>query len=228
MSPLAKAIDALLAFIPNSAWSPIQPRYIPLSGEIRDHFDTLDQAVWVEACLLGHEGKMPRQSDDDGDRYLGKTNVPGFENPPGSGCFQVGDLHDWRNDLLALRALVERGNTPEAKSERQLTEPKTLLTGWHAIAGALDLPHARHKEIRSLNDRCGGPITNKGAGTRPMVYQEDLIEWWNKMAVQTQELENQREGARLSVEAQHNYGRDGTAAPEIGGGVKKRRRDKRT
>jgi hypothetical protein len=59
-----------------------------------------------------------------------------------------------------------------------------------------------------------------------MVNHDDLLNWWNKLATQQQELTNQREGARLSAEAQHNYGRDGTAAPEVGGGVKKRRKDR--
>jgi hypothetical protein len=79
------------------------------------------------------------------------------------------------------------------------------------------------EKIKSLNERCEGPITSRGAGTQPMVYSDDLIEWWNKLAVRQQELENRREGAKASAEDQHNYGRDGTAAPEIGGGVKKRR-----
>jgi hypothetical protein len=106
--------------------------------------------------------------------------------------------------------------------------PRKLLTGWRAIAAALDMKYAQHKDIKSLNQRLKGPIRNKGAGTKPMVYLDNLLEWWNHLAVQQQELSNQRDGVRLSAEAQHNYGRDGTAAPEIGGGVKKRRRDKRT
>jgi hypothetical protein len=106
--------------------------------------------------------------------------------------------------------------------------PKKLLTGWHDICAALETPYAQREHIKSMNDRFDGPITNKGAGTLPMVYQDLLIEWWNRLAIQAQESTNRREGAKVSTEAQHNYGREGIVAPEIGGGVKKRRRDKRT
>ncbi|MSQ94329.1 MAG: hypothetical protein EXR98_07205 [Gemmataceae bacterium] len=116
----------------------------------------------------------------------------------------------------------ERSHTPLDE------EPRKLLWGWHDITNALKMQHRQRNDVKSLNERFGGPIKHHGAGTRPMVYLDDLLNWWNKLAVQEQELANQRDGAKLSADAQHNYGRDGKAAPEIGGGVKKRRRDKRT
>lgn len=121
---------------------------------------------------------------------------------------------------------ADRGN--EISTSPLCLEPKKLLEGWHAIAAAVGMLHKRRRDIKSLNDRYEGPIKNKGAGTRPMVYHADLIEWWNRLASKQQELANQRDGAKLSGESQHNYGRDGRAAPEIGGGVKKRRQDKKT
>jgi hypothetical protein len=138
------------------------------------------------------------------------------------------EFNAWKNDLLDLRALAEAGNTPEDKSHTRPDEPKKLLTGWRDITTALSMPYPRRADIKSLNDRYDGPITNKGTGTRPMVYLDDLLDWWNKLAIKEQELANQREGARLSSEAQYNFGRDATSAPEIGGGVKKRRRGKHT
>jgi hypothetical protein len=134
---------------------------------------------------------------------------------------QVQLLADW---LVPAETAGTQAKT-EAKSDSQ---PKQLLTGWHAIAAALKLRYNQRKDIKSLNERFEGPIRHRGAGTRPMVYLDDLLDWWNHLAIQEQELANQRDGARLSAEAQHNYGRDGEAAPEIGGGVKKRRKDKRT
>jgi hypothetical protein len=113
-------------------------------------------------------------------------------------------------------------------ADRTTEQPKTLLTGWHEIVAALEMQYSDRKKIKSLNDRLGGPITDQGSGTKPMVYREDLLAWWNTMAMRQQELANQNEGRKLSAEAQHNYGRDGKVVPEIAGAVKKRRRDKRT
>jgi hypothetical protein len=115
-----------------------------------------------------------------------------------------------------------------AKQPTAAATPRKLLTGWREIAAALDMKHSDRDKIKSLNARCGGPIKNRGSGTPPMVYRDELIEWWNRLAVQAEENENRRAGARASAEAQHNYGREGTAAPEIGGAVKKRRRPRPT
>ncbi|MSU78929.1 MAG: hypothetical protein EXS16_12645 [Gemmataceae bacterium] len=125
---------------------------------------------------------------------------------------------------------------PETEGGEPRVEPvslacetaRKLLVGWREIAAALDMRYGERKKIRSLNDRCEGPIKNQGPGTQPMVYAEDLIKWWNSMATRQQDLANQRDGAKLSAEAEHNYGRNEKLAPEIGGSVKKRRRDKRT
>jgi hypothetical protein len=120
---------------------------------------------------------------------------------------------------------------PENGPGEGLPKPRKLLTGWHEITATLEMKHQDREKIKSLNERFEGPIKNKGSGTSPMVYQEELIEWWNHLAVKQQEMANYRDGRKLSAEAQHNYGRDGTAAPEIGGGVnkrRKRRRDQRT
>ena len=89
------------------------------------------------------------------------------------------------------------------------------------------MKYADCDKIKSLNERFKGPIVNKGPGTSPMVYRDALIQWWNRLAIQQEELANQREGKRLTAKAQHDYGRDGTAAPEIGGEVKKRRSDRK-
>jgi hypothetical protein len=101
------------------------------------------------------------------------------------------------------------------------------LVGWRDITAALGMPYNRREDIQRLNQSFIGPIKNHGAGTKPMVYFDVLIPWWNSLAVLQQDLANQREGAELSAEAQHNYGREGKAAPEIGGGVKERRKDRR-
>jgi hypothetical protein len=37
------------------------------------------------------------------------------------------------------------------------------------------MPYSRRADIKSLNDRLAGPIANRGKGTQPMAYKEDLI-----------------------------------------------------
>jgi hypothetical protein len=120
-------------------------------------------------------------------------------------------------------------NAPVGREDampRRTSTPRQLLTGWHEIAKVLEVKYQDREKIKSLNARCDGPITNRGKGTQPMVYRDKLLEWWNSMDIRYQELANQREGRKLSTESQYNYGRDGTVAPEIGGGVRKRRRVK--
>src|SRR5207248_2797980 len=102
------------------------------------------------------------------------------------------------------------------------------LSGWHEICAALEVSHKERDKVKNLNKMYGGPMQVKGAGARPFVYADELLAWWNQMYIQFRDHENQSTGVRLSAEDQHDYGRDGTAAPEIGGGVRNRRRGKRT
>jgi hypothetical protein len=107
-----------------------------------------------------------------------------------------------------------------------LAKPRKLLDGWRDITAALEMKYSDRDKIKGLNDRCKGPIKASGKGTKPLVYADELIDWWNQMANKQQELVNAHEGRKLSATAQYNYGREGTAAPEITGSVKKRRRDR--
>lgn len=124
---------------------------------------------------------------------------------------------------------AEGGDGPPRRDQEGT--PRTLLTGWHDITDALDMKYDDRTNIKSLNRRFDGPITNKGKGTRPMVYKDVLFQWWDELATKyeelatkQEELANQKLGRTLMAEAQHDYGRDGTVAPEISGSVKKRRK----
>lgn len=130
-------------------------------------------------------------------------------------------------NALPKPATLEANQRTGATAVSTPGKPRTLLTGWHAITVALEMKYAERAKVKRLNGSCEGPIKDQGKGTQPKVYKDELIEWWNTMATRQQELSNQSAGKRLSAEEQHNYGREGTAAPEIGGGVKKRRRDRR-
>jgi hypothetical protein len=135
------------------------------------------------------------------------------------------------NPLKESTKLDAEGEQPPERDESidisiPSQSPRKLLKGWHEITEALEMRYNQRADIKSLNERYQGPIRNRGKGTKPMVYKEDLIDWWNKLAIMEQEFANRREGSNLSAEAQHDYGREGRAAPEISGEVKKRRRDK--
>jgi hypothetical protein len=120
-------------------------------------------------------------------------------------------------------ASADSGRTTVSPETHDCSTPKQLLSGWHAITTALGMKYREREDVKRLNAAYQGPIVNNGQGTRPKVYKENLIRWWNGLALKQQELANQREGARLSAQAQHFYGRDGIVAPEISGGIKKRR-----
>jgi hypothetical protein len=107
-------------------------------------------------------------------------------------------------------------------------KPREMLVGWHSITVALDMTHSDRNSIKRLNESFEGPIKNHGRGTKPMVFRDDLIQWWNALALRQQELANQAAGKKGATDAQHNYGREGTVVPEIGGSVKKRRASKPT
>ena len=49
---LTEAIDALLALVPDDS-------LIPNASERRKRFDELNRILWVEACKLGLEDKLP-------------------------------------------------------------------------------------------------------------------------------------------------------------------------
>jgi hypothetical protein len=83
-------------------------------------------------------------------------------------------------------------------------------------------------KVKRLNTAFDGPIPKPPKGGQPLVARNDLIEWWNHLAAKQQDLANQRSGAKFSSEASHNFGKTGAVSPEIGGEVKKRRRDWKT
>jgi hypothetical protein len=132
------------------------------------------------------------------------------------------------NDDATEADFIALSNEIKGPTSGRQEQPRTVLTSWHDITNVVGMKYSDRRALKSLNQRFGGPIVNSGPGTRPMVYREDLLDWWDTLAVKQQDLMNQREGRRLSAEAQHDYGRSGRVAPEIGGNVKKRRKDRKT
>jgi hypothetical protein len=57
------------------------------------------------------------------------------------------------------------------------------------------------------------------------VNRAKLLEWWNDLEIRW-EAEGGGKNTEATLQAQHNFGRDGTVLPDISGQVKKRRRKK--
>jgi hypothetical protein len=105
-------------------------------------------------------------------------------------------------------------------------EPAVYLQSWAEIAVTAGMSPNEYLKIKRLNEKFDGPIPPVPKGSQPRVRKDAFIEWWNGLAILQQEQAHRRTGARLTAEAHHNYGRGGVAAPEIGGSVRQRRRDK--
>jgi hypothetical protein len=58
---------------------------------------------------------------------------------------------------------------------------------------------------------------------KPLVDKGMLIEWWNGLVEKAQDRDQRRRDSAATVEDCYEYGRDGTVMPDIGGGVKKRK-----
>lgn len=106
--------------------------------------------------------------------------------------------------------------------------PKQYLTSWREILDALDLKNDDYERQRVAreNKKHGGPIKIGRKGAQPKVEKVKLIEWWNGLEIQWQDALNQKRGITAAAENQHPHGRTGQVAPEIGGSVKDRRKDR--
>jgi len=107
--------------------------------------------------------------------------------------------------------------------------PAEYLTNWRAILVALERKNnaVNREQVRHLNDTYGGPILFPGQGAQPKVNKAKLIEWWNGLEAQWAVGPNKARDVKPSTASRHNYGRAGVAIPEISGGEKQRRKDRK-
>ena len=107
-------------------------------------------------------------------------------------------------------------------------EPKTYLWNWKEILDAVgrkDTPENR-RHVQRLSDTLDGPIVVPKSGSGPKAIDKaKLLEWWNRIDDLHLELQQQDRDRQGTVADQYDYGSEGTVVPEIGGAVKKRRRD---
>lgn len=191
----------------------------------------LAQRFFLHPLELDDWGELPKDREPLFRKLLSKKR----RDAPAISLQEVAELQERirreRARLLVgqgwseVKAADRLGVETESSGQPAEAEPVEMLTSWGEILTALKQKRDDLGKVKSLNDRYNGPIPKPAKGSQPIVRKDVLIEWWNKLAIQEQELANQREGAKLAAENQYNYGREGRAAPEIGGGVKKRRRD---
>jgi len=124
--------------------------------------------------------------------------------------------------------LDQDANKPETPAVEDQA-PVEYLMNWREILDELKQKNDDEKRdrIRRLNNMHGGPIIFPGRGTQPTVDKAKLVAWWNGLEDRLRELEQQQTDRQATVADQVNYGKDGTVVPDIAGGVKKRRKDRK-
>lgn len=130
------------------------------------------------------------------------------------------------NDEL-VEKLAESVESRRASSEREV--PKKYLASWREILVALGMNHNTEDtaKVRRLNKSYSGPITIPGQGRQPFVGRFALLEWWGGLDAKVQSADQRKSDVRATMAGNYPHGRGGEAAPDIGGGVKKRRRDRK-
>ena len=142
----------------------------------------------------------------------------------------LGKTHRTSRGKGATQEKAESDLGNEQTSNGRSLTPKAYLFGWPEILKTLEERNDDEvrRQVSRMNKDFNGPIIIEKQGSKPKVEKQKLIEWWNGLEVQWADRMHQEEGKKLSAEIQHNFGKDGEAAPEIGGGVKKRRADRKS
>ncbi len=130
-----------------------------------------------------------------------------------------GGLEEYRVKYGLIPSLPKKAPAPEPTPE-----PTQYLLSWREILDALDLKNDQKDRVAKLNSDYDGPIVMPGQGAQPKVAKDKLVVWWNGLEARFSEIQQRARDRKASVEAQHDYGRDGTVVPDIGGSVKSRRR----
>jgi hypothetical protein len=105
---------------------------------------------------------------------------------------------------------------------------RELLIGWTEICQTLRRPdpekESTHKQIKSLNEKYGGPTCIGKKGKSPKVEKLRLIDWWNRLSenFRTEQEESVSEYPDLSTSP---YGKTGTTAHDIQGEIRSFRCD---
>jgi hypothetical protein len=120
--------------------------------------------------------------------------------------------------------------TPEPEKPATAALPAKHLASWREILVALGMRDNKEdkQKVARLNKTYGGPITIPGQGSQPFVEKTKLLEWWNSLEARIQAEKDRQRDTQATVSTQHNYAREGVVAPNIAGGVKKRRQNRKS
>jgi len=133
--------------------------------------------------------------------------------------------------LLRVSTEAQRlGEQPATTPDEPPPKPKIYLAGRRDILDALDKKNTTEnwRRVTGWNEAYDGPIIVKGGGSQPRVEKTKLIEWYNHLEIVWEGEANQQAGRKADAANQHAYGRSGTAVPDIGGQVKKKRQSQVT
>jgi hypothetical protein len=105
--------------------------------------------------------------------------------------------------------------------------PTRYLMSWREILDALDLKNNQENQrrVRDLNKQYEGPIALPTQGGQPKVNKAKLLDWWNHLEIRFMTAGGGT-NTDATLQARHEYGRDGTVLPDISGHVQKRRGQK--
>ena len=120
--------------------------------------------------------------------------------------------------------------------EAELTRLSGLDQRLADTAVLFDLAESENDEptrnkVRALSEKHGGPILfSPGNGKRPSVGKSELLAWVDLLQDAVNRRVEERDlaarSAKLTAGDTHAYGRTGTAAPGVGGHVRKTRKSK--
>jgi len=103
--------------------------------------------------------------------------------------------------------------------------PVQWLTNWREILVALSMKDNKEDQdkVKKLNKTYSGPIVIPKQGAQPKVDKLKLLEWGNGLEQKFRDEKQRQKDTQATAAAQHPYGQGGIVAPDISGGVKKRR-----
>ena len=127
---------------------------------------------------------------------------------------------------LANQTEAEPAALTGALDTAAIPVPKVYLRSWREIFACLGGNLQNTKEERARVARAtkkfSGPIVLPKQGCQPFVEKNELLAWWNRLGEAVAEDDQRRTDKEATTAEQYNFGRGGTAAPGIGGGVKGR------
>jgi hypothetical protein len=143
------------------------------------------------------------------------------------------EAHHHAGNLLRWAKQEEKQQLPPVPLGVEVEgKPQTAmkyLTSWREILIALEFKNNREdkQKVSRLNKSYSGPIEIPGQGKQPFVDKAKLLEWWAGLETKVREDSERQRNAQATASNQHDFGRDGKVTPDISGGIKKRRRDRK-